>query len=235
MTEAQFAASGGLWPSCLSILQTCHQVYREAFHIFYWYNTLHFLTTDDMKFCLKSMGHARRQSVRYVTFQWVGHDPKGAFRILKTCSGLKMIRILQSMNLDGIYDGFEKTAGYLALREVRGLEIVETVKLEVIRTMPSARFHRHIVECVLDPPSVKDGSLAYYMMRPRLAKDTNVNQEINLFRQPRLRVRATEPEVLLFDQVPWKRRLARGNSAAKREADAQSPFDELFHEQYWKS
>ena len=234
MSEAQFAVSGGHWPSCLSILQTCHQIYQEAFHIFYRYNTLHFLSTDDMKFCLKSMGHARRQEIRSISFQWIGHDLKGAFRILKTCSGLKKIRIHQSMNLDSVYDGFEKTGGYLALREVRGLEYVETVRLEVISTTHSARFHRHIVEGVLDPLSVNDGSLAYYMIRPRLAIDADMNQEVSLFQQPRLRIRATEAEVLLFDQIPWKRRIALGKSAAKREADAKSQFDELIHEQYWK-
>ena len=236
MWDPRYTVNEGEVPSSLAILETCRQIYLEAFHIFYRYNLLHFHTTDDMKFCLKSMGHARRQQVRSVSFLWQGHDPKGAFRMLKTCSNLKKIRVCQNMDPDSDYTGFETHIGYLALREVRGLELVETVKLKRIPMTAGSGNHRSIIECVLDPPSVNDGSLAYYMMRPKLAKDEVVDQEIDLFRQPRLRLRATEPEVLLLDQIPWKRRIASGKTAEEREADAQGPyFNDYIHEQYWKT
>ncbi|CAD6579973.1 MAG: hypothetical protein ASARMPREDX12_009423 [Alectoria sarmentosa] len=46
--------------SCLAILQTCHQINREAYHIFYAKNSFHFTNVPDLLAFLIGIGKGRR-------------------------------------------------------------------------------------------------------------------------------------------------------------------------------
>ena len=105
--------------SCLALLEVCRQIYEEAFHLFYRENTLKFETTGDLNAFLYHVGYARRQGIRSIEFFWAGSEPKYAFRMLKTCQRLEKIAIENSR-------GGQRRSGEVALREVRGLKIVQT-------------------------------------------------------------------------------------------------------------
>ena len=140
----------------LSALLLSRGTYIEAFHIFYKINTFVFTSTDVLYQFLRNIGYPRRQQVTDIEFNWSGLDPKRAFRLLKTCQGLKSLKI----NMNG-----EALQGFAALREVRGLENV-TVSRETNALTQHGGFQ----------------ALEQAMMRPRLKSHTvNPDRKINLF------------------------------------------------------
>ena len=77
-------------PFDLSLLLVSRQTYLEAYHVFYRFNTIHFGDTKALLQFLQGIGFARRQELTDVGFDWVGSESKTAFRLLKTCSNLRV-------------------------------------------------------------------------------------------------------------------------------------------------
>lgn len=50
-------------PLRLAILQTCRQIYREAYHIYYACHTFEFRYTEDLRLFLKEVGKRRRREI----------------------------------------------------------------------------------------------------------------------------------------------------------------------------
>ncbi|MCJ1392476.1 hypothetical protein MMC18_005343 [Xylographa bjoerkii] len=177
--------------SSLALLEVSRQIYQEAFHLFYQENTLVFENTDDLARCLHTIGYARRQEIRKIEFFWVGQEPKAAFRLLRTCQKLKEVTI------ENYTDGLERS-GLAALREVRGLEVV--------RTAYGTSWHRYEQQkphwqSWAAPPATNDGSLAYYMMRPRLIKEVAHLTGYDLYNQPISKRRRTEVQRLAINMI----------------------------------
>jgi len=161
----------------LSILLLSRQTYIEAFHIFYRYNNFYFTSTNRLYRFLRNIGYARRQHVTAIKFYWFGSDSKRAFRLLKTCQGLKF---LKTSIIDNQPDE------YVALREVRGLEKI------TIDDFP-ARDNYHF------NPSIYHDSreLEQAMMRPRLkCYAANPDEKLDLFKRRRESSKMTEGENL---------------------------------------
>ena len=145
----------------LSILRLSEQTYIEAFHIFYRFNRFYFKDTEVLFRFLRNIGYARRQQITTIEFCWRGHETaKIAFRLLKTCKGL---RTLSTWISD--YEPW----GYAALREVRGLE-----RISIGKNTPSVCSH-------CDPQKLEQA-----MLRPRLkAYSADSDENIDLFKKRR--------------------------------------------------
>lgn len=157
--------SPSMWERSTRILLS-RQTYIEAFHIFYRINNPYFKSTDRMYRFLRNIGYARRQHVTVIESYWKGRDSKRAFRLLKTCQGLKVLKTMITDN---------QPNGYVALREVRGLE-----KVSINYGPPDKNYH-------LNPSSYHDPQeLKQAMMRPRLKYyAANPDEKLNLFKRRR--------------------------------------------------
>ena len=169
-------------PRCfdLSILLVSKQTYLESFHILYANNTLAFDDTDELLVFLQRIGYARRQQMTSVVFRWRGTEPKAAFRLLRTCTRVKSIRL--SLN-------HFRQKGYMALREVRGMEYVGMYhEAGSACSCTSEHWQCHICmhgnpKLLSDPEELKAA-----MMRPRLKHyELMEDEEIDLFKTKRER------------------------------------------------
>ena len=152
----------------LSILLLSKQTYIEAFHIFYRFNQFYFKDTEILYRFLRKIGYPRRQQITTISFCWRSHGiAKEAFRLLKTCKGLK--------SLSTWISDYEPW-GYAALREVRGLEEVSIGK------------NTSAISPHCDPQK-----LEHAMLRPRLkAPSADPDEKIDLFKRRREVARVCE-------------------------------------------
>lgn len=167
----------------LEFLLVSRQIYLEAFHIYYGANTFAFGDTDVLGIFLTRIGYARRQQIRKIAFCWRGKAQKQTFRILKTCSNLKTVKLTLP---------HFQPAGYVALREVRGLEFVEIdcdAEDPWLLALPENNF--------LQDPLSDHVELRRAMMRPRLKSyANNPDEKIDLFKGRREIWRKTEEQML---------------------------------------
>ena len=167
--------------SDLSILLVSKQTYMDAYHVFYRINRFHFESTTVLFNFLHGIGSIRRQHVVWVSFRSFDDDAKRAFRLLKSCQRLKHLQLTLPDY---------QPSGYVALREVRGLESVH-IYLQVSLRHP--RWARQS----------NPEELMKAMKRPRLKQyEIDHDAEIDLFKKRRKVLRKTEDENLAFD-VSW--------------------------------
>lgn len=164
----------------LSVLLVSKQTYMETYHIFYRINHLCFETTTTLFQFLHHIGSPRRQQIVSVSFNNFDHNAKRAFRLLKTCQRLKHVRLILPLH---------QPPGYVALREVRGLESVYVYLHEYLT-------HRGIPRS--DPNELKKA-----MMRPRLKQyEIDPEAKIDLFKTCRKILRKTDDENLAIE-MKW--------------------------------
>ena len=102
-------------PFDLNLLLVSKATYLEAYPVFYKINTIYFRNTDILFDFLTNIGPARRQCVTHIGFNWIGSNPKLAFRLLKSCGSLKTLRFTLPTSFP---------QGYETLHEVRGMQNV---------------------------------------------------------------------------------------------------------------
>lgn len=165
--------------SDLSILLVSKQTYIDAYHIFYRINRFHFDTTTVLFNFLRGIGSIRRQHVVWVSFRSFDDNAKRAFRLLKSCQRLKHLQLRLP---------YYQPSGYVALREVRGLESVQ-IYLQV-SSVSRRRW----------APQSDPEELMKAMKRPRLKQnEIDLDAEIDLFKKRRKVIRKTEYENLVSD------------------------------------
>ncbi|MCJ1247760.1 hypothetical protein MMC30_004975 [Trapelia coarctata] len=167
----------------LFLLETCKQIYFEAYHMYYKYNMLAFPSTANLYSFLLGIGHARRQQITQIHVRW-GWEPDGlakeAFRLLRACGRLLVLYLTLTDMSNSRY--LPTTAA--ALREVRGLK-----SIYVERQFLNSTRNRTKVRSPQD--------LTRYVTRPRLLRYLlDDEDEIDLFNQKPLRFRRTEPQLL---------------------------------------
>ncbi len=194
-------------PDDLSILLVSKQTYVEAFHVFYATNCFCFTDTGLLYRFLKNIGYTRRQHLTMVYFLWRGPDAKEAFRLLKTCRGLKTVQFTVPCS---------HPPGYEALKEVR----VENAKARALihfahaRNPPATGIHDstscfgdYLCHCNCrrsDEPASNPRELEKAMMRPRCEKDLpNAEEKFDLFKPKRERFRKSEEQEMLEGKASY--------------------------------
>lgn len=195
-------------PGILSILLVSRQIYTEAFHVFYSCHCFSFFDTDQLYRFLRNIGYARRQQLRAVYFMWRGPRSKDAFRLLKTCRGLKSLQFTVPCS---------HPPGYAALREVRGLGTVQVRAL--IHFVPYCHSHEHVhpvsfshsgdyychCKCRKDgDPKSSIQELETAMMRPRhLRTRADERQYPKSLRGKQEQFRKSQEQVLLAEGMEY--------------------------------
>lgn len=114
-------------PLHLAILQTCRQIYREAYHIYYACHTFEFRYTEDLRLFLKEIGRRRRRELTSLGIDMTDIPDvrrPAVVPLLQECVRLRHLHLTCNPRLP--YDpelGHE--LGSKALGGLRGLERVE--------------------------------------------------------------------------------------------------------------
>ena len=166
--------------SVLLLLETCKQIYFEAYHLFYVYNKLAFKSTLELYFFLVGVGYARRQHISQIQVRW-GWEPeslaKEAFRLLRRCGRCSVLRLTLANNPKALYPAMPDSVA--ALREVRGLESI------------------YVAYDLFGPANPIIWSPVRYVPRLRLLSYLPPGKDkIDLFHQKPLHIRRSEPQLL---------------------------------------
>lgn len=199
--------------SHLSILLLSRQTYIEAFHIFYRFNNFYFTSSNVSYRFLRNIGYVRRQHITAIEFHWSGSHSNLAFRLLKTCRGLKFLKTPIMHN---------EPDGYMALREVRGLEKV------MIDELP-AHDNYHFNPSIYNDPR----ELERAMMRPRLKYyAANPDEKLDLFKRRRKSSKMTEGENLALANkihIAWTNRNYKAGDGISPHPYFASNFSKSLH------
>lgn len=109
-------------PTRLALLQTCRQIYGEAYHIYYATHTFEFAYPEDLRLFLKTIGRKRRREIVSLglSLEDLDHERKPRFLpLLKDCINLRRLRLA----IGSFYPS--NGLGLEALGELRGLREVD--------------------------------------------------------------------------------------------------------------
>ena len=156
----------------LKLLETCRQIYQEAYHHFYRQNVFSFRCATSLYCFLLRIGQARREQIRGIHLSpgtSAGINIQKALLLLRTCHRLREFLCVKS---------YDNTQWRMAEQEWGAFIDIG--------------FHHEPIERLWPFPSCY-----IYMERPSSSQEVVPPEDVELFNQKKKRVQRTEAELLL--------------------------------------